>query len=142
MAFNSPSRLTRALATRIDREKQISLPEATSITRQIAIALTAIHDAGILHRDIKASNIMLDGSGEQVSVCVMDFGLAHAYLTDGQTMTAVDVAGTPSYMAPELFRGQPPSKATDVYAFGVVVHEMFTGRVPQSISKDQLKTGN
>jgi tetratricopeptide (TPR) repeat protein len=130
------------LATRINREKQISLPEATSITRQIAVALTAIHDASILHRDIKASNIMLDGSGEQVSVCVMDFGLAHAYLTDGQTMTAVDVAGTPSYMAPELFRGQPPSKATDVYAFGVVVHEMFTGRVPQSISKDQLKTGN
>lgn len=118
------------LASRISRQGRIELPEAASIIKQVATALTAIHDAGILHRDIKASNIMLDGAGEQVRVCVMDFGLAHAYLAGSHTMTAFGLAGTPAYMAPELFRGEPPSKATDVYAFGVVVYEMFTGKLP------------
>ncbi|HWZ01815.1 MAG TPA: tetratricopeptide repeat protein [Edaphobacter sp.] len=129
------------LGARMVRKTRIDLPEAACITKQVAAALTAIHDAGILHRDIKSSNIMLDGSGEQVRVSVMDFGLAHAYLTDGRTLTAVGVAGTPAYMAPELFRGQPPSKATDVYAFGVVIHEMLTGRLPHINSDNQLQTG-
>jgi Tfp pilus assembly protein PilF len=129
------------LGARMVRKTRIDLPEAACITKQVAAALTAIHDAGILHRDIKSSNIMLDGSGEQVRVSVMDFGLAHAYLTDGRTLTAVGVAGTPAYMAPELFRGQPPSKATDVYAFGVVVHEMLTGRLPYINSENQFQTG-
>jgi serine/threonine protein kinase/Tfp pilus assembly protein PilF len=129
------------LGARMVRKTRIDLPEAASITKQVAAALTAIHDAGILHRDIKSSNIMLDGAGEQVRVSVMDFGLAHAYLTDGRTLTAVGVAGTPAYMAPELFRGQPPSKATDVYAFGVVVYEMLTGRLPHITSENQLQTG-
>jgi eukaryotic-like serine/threonine-protein kinase len=129
------------LGARMVRKTRIDLPEAACITKQVAAALTAIHDAGILHRDIKSSNIMLDGSGEQVRVTVMDFGLAHAYLTDGRTLTAVGVAGTPAYMAPELFRGQPPSKATDVYAFGVVIHEMLTGRLPHINSDNQLQTG-
>jgi eukaryotic-like serine/threonine-protein kinase len=118
------------LASRLARQGRIDLPEATSIIHQVATALIAIHNAGILHRDIKASNIMLDGSGEQVCVCVMDFGLAHAFLAGAKTMTAFGLAGTPAYMAPELFRGDPPSKATDVYAFGVVVYEMFTGKLP------------
>jgi serine/threonine protein kinase len=118
------------LASRLARQGRIDLPEATSIIKQVATALAAIHDAGILHRDIKASNIMLDGSGEQVRVCVMDFGLAHPYLAEGQTMTAFGMAGTPAYMAPELFRGEPPSKTTDVYAFGVVVYEMLVGKLP------------
>ncbi len=118
------------LASRISRQGRIDVPEAASIIKQVATALTAIHDAGILHRDIKASNIMLDGSGEQVRVCVMDFGLAHAYLAGKHTLTAFGLAGTPAYMAPELFREEPPSKATDVYAFGVVVYEMLTGKLP------------
>jgi Tfp pilus assembly protein PilF len=129
------------LGARMVRKTLINLPEATCITRQVAAALTAIHDAGILHRDIKSSNIMLDGSGEQVRVCVMDFGLAHAYLTDGRTMTALGVAGTPAYMAPELFRREPPSKATDVYAFGIVVYEMLTGQLPHISSGNRLQTG-
>jgi serine/threonine protein kinase/Tfp pilus assembly protein PilF len=118
------------LASRLARQGRIDLPEATSIIKQVATALAAIHDAGILHRDIKASNIMLDGTGEQVRVCVMDFGLAHPYLAEGQTLTAFGMAGTPAYMAPELFRGEPPSKTTDVYAFGVVVYEMLVGKLP------------
>jgi len=118
------------LASRISRQGRIDLPEATSIIKQVATALAAIHDAGILHRDIKASNIMLDGSGEQVRVCVMDFGLAHANLAEDYTQTSFGVAGTPAYMAPELFRGEPPSKTTDVYAFGVVAYEMLVGTLP------------
>src|SRR5437868_5894168 len=129
------------LGARMVRRTRIDLPEAACITKQVAAALTAIHDAGILHRDIKSSNIMLDGAGEQVRVCVMDFGLAHAYLTDGRTLTALGVAGTPAYMAPELFRGEPPSKATDVYAFGIVVYEMLTGQLPHISSGNRLQTG-
>jgi tetratricopeptide (TPR) repeat protein len=129
------------LGTRMVRKFRIDLPEAACITRQVAAALTAIHDAGILHRDIKSSNIMLDGAGDQVRVCVMDFGLAHTYLTDGLTLTALGVAGTPAYMAPELFRGEPPSKATDVYAFGIVVYEMLTGQLPHISSGNRLQTG-
>ena len=118
------------LASRISRQGRIDLPEATSIIKQVATALAAIHEAGILHRDIKASNIMLDGSGEQVRVCVMDFGLAHGNLANDHTHTAFGVAGTPAYMAPELFRGEPPSKTSDVYAFGVVAYEMLVGTLP------------
>jgi tetratricopeptide (TPR) repeat protein len=129
------------LGARMIRKTRIDLPEAACITKQVAAALTAIHDAGILHRDIKSSNIMLDGAGEQVRVCVMDFGLAQAYLTDGRTMTALGVAGTPAYMAPELFRGEPPSKATDVYAFGIVVYEMLTGQLLNISSGNRLQTG-
>jgi serine/threonine protein kinase/tetratricopeptide (TPR) repeat protein len=130
------------LGARMVRKARIDLPEAACITKQVAAALTAIHDAGILHRDIKSSNIMLDGAGEEVRVCVMDFGLAHAYLADGQTLTALGVAGTPAYMAPELFRGEPPSKATDVYAFGIVVYEMLTGQLPHISSGNRFQTGN
>ena len=131
----------QTLRDRIIRQSKIELPEAASITKQIGAALNAIHEAGILHRDIKASNIMLDGSGEQVRVCVMDFGLAHAYTTEGQTLTSVAVAGTPNYMAPELFRGRSPSTASDVYAFGILVHEMLTGQLPRIDSKNELPTG-
>jgi eukaryotic-like serine/threonine-protein kinase len=120
------------LASRLKRQKQIDLPEAASIARQTASALAAIHDAGILHRDIKTSNIMLDGSGEQVRVWLMDFGLAHTYLTGDHTLTALGIVGTPVYMAPELFRGAHPSKATDVYAFGIAICEMLTGKLPPS----------
>jgi len=85
---------------------------------------------------------MLDGSGEQVRVCVMDFGLAHAHVGDGTTLTAAGiVAGTPAYMAPELFHGRPPSKSSDVYAFGVMVYEMLTGRLPIVDLGDKLQAG-
>ncbi len=118
------------LAARIKRQGPIALEEATPIVMQVASALAAAHDAGILHRDIKAANIMLHGSGAQVQACVTDFGLARAYQTDSTVLSLDGVAGTPGYLAPELFHGAPPSTASDVYAFGVVVYDMLAGQLP------------
>ncbi|WP_035348142.1 serine/threonine-protein kinase [Edaphobacter aggregans] len=129
------------LAMRIARQGPIDLPEATAIIRQVGDALGAIHDAGILHRDIKAGNIMLDGHGAEVRVCVMDFGLAHAYQAGSQTLTTAAFAGTPAYMAPELFRGEQPSIATDVYAIAIVAYEMLMGHVPRFSPGNELETG-
>jgi serine/threonine protein kinase/Tfp pilus assembly protein PilF len=130
------------LSTRIAKQGPIDLPEAAAIIRQVGDALSAIHDAGILHRDIKAGNIMLDGHGSEVRVCVMDFGLAHAYQADSHALTTAAFAGTPAYMAPELFRGEPPSTATDVYAIGVVAYEMVMGHVPRFSPGNELDTGH
>jgi len=118
------------LSSRIKREGAIPLDEAARIVSQVAAALAAAHDAGILHRDIKTANIMLAGAGEQVHAWVTDFGLARAYQGETTVLTAEGVAGTPGYVAPELFLGVPPSKASDVYAFGVVIYKMVTGFSP------------
>jgi serine/threonine protein kinase len=88
------------LASRIAKQGPLDLPEATAIIRQVGDALGAVHDAGILHRDIKASNIMLDGHGAEVRVCLMDFGLAHAYQAGASMLSTIGLAGTPAYMAP------------------------------------------
>ncbi|MDQ2925825.1 MAG: protein kinase [Acidobacteriota bacterium] len=118
------------LAARLKRQGPIALEEATPIVIQVASALAAAHDAGILHRDIKAANIMLNGSGPQVQACVTDFGLARAYQTDSTVLSLDGVAGTPGYLAPELFHGAPPSTASDVYALGVVIYDMLAGHLP------------
>ncbi len=107
------------------------LQEARAIVTQVAAGLTAAHDAGILHRDIKASNIMLSGTGDQVFACVTDFGLARPAREHTTAITGAGLAGTPSYMAPELFYGEPASKASDIYAFGVVTYQLLTGRLPR-----------
>lgn len=125
------------VTARIQKQGHIDIPEATLIVAQVASALTAIHDAGILHRDIKASNIMLDGVGEKVCATVMDFGLAHTDLARNDASTT-RLAGTPAYMSPELFRGEAPTRSADVYAFGVVVYQMLTGRLPDRGSADEF----
>jgi serine/threonine-protein kinase len=118
------------LSERIRSHGPMSLREARPIIFQVADALTAAHRAGILHRDIKAANIMLEGEGEQVHASVMDFGLARAYRSDSTVLTADGVAGTPGYVAPELFHGTLPSTSSDVYAFGVMIYNMLTGHLP------------
>jgi serine/threonine-protein kinase len=95
------------------------------IARQLCAGLAAAHEIGVLHRDLKPANIMIDGRGR---VRIADFGLAsfQQELPDGT------VAGTPTYMAPELFAGAPPSTRTDIYALGVVLFELAAGRSPFS----------
>jgi len=99
------------------------LPEdkGLEIARQICAGLAAIHDRGVLHRDLKPANIMLDGRGR---VRLTDFGLATATVGAG---TDGEIAGTPAYMAPEQLAGQPLSAATDLFALGLVLFELFTG---------------
>ena len=129
------------LASRIAKQGPLKVPEAAAIIRQVGEALIAVHDAGILHRDIKASNIMLEGHGAAVRVCLMDFGLAHAYQAGASMLSTIGLAGTPAYMAPELFRGEQPSTSTDVYAIGVVAYEMLVGHVPRFSPGNELETG-
>jgi eukaryotic-like serine/threonine-protein kinase len=117
------------LAARLRRTESISTREGFAILKQMANGLAAIHAAGIVHGDIKPNNIMLDGTGLDVRLCITDFGLARAYT--GETSLAGNVlGGTPEYMAPEVHRGLEPSQASDLFAFGVVLHQVFTGERP------------
>ena len=114
---------------RVLREKRTLFPhEAYELSMQIASGLHAIHQVGVVHRDLKTSNIMLDTQG---AVRLMDFGLAKLYEGDssGPTRTG-DVVGTPEYMSPEQARAAHIDARADVYALGIVIFELFTGTVP------------
>ncbi|GMU66205.1 MAG: hypothetical protein AMXMBFR36_24790 [Acidobacteriota bacterium] len=110
--------------------------EALPIVRQLAAGVDAAHAAGVVHRDLKASNVMLvdDPQAEGgVRAVVTDFGLARVEDERGglETLTGSDVAvGTPSYMSPEQVEGGAITAATDVYSFGILLYEMVTGRLP------------
>jgi serine/threonine protein kinase/tetratricopeptide (TPR) repeat protein len=119
------------LTARLARTGPLHDPEASLIIRQVGAGLLAAHDAGILHRDIKAANIILHGIGEVVYACVTDFGLARSVFSDTTALTVDGVVGTPGYVAPELFYGSSPSKASDVFSFGVVAYQVLTGHLPQ-----------
>jgi serine/threonine protein kinase len=105
--------------------------EAFDVAIQAADGLQAIHDVGIIHRDLKTSNIMRDPGGR---VRLMDFGIAKSDATDrssaGGLTSAGQIMGTPEYMSPEQCQGDRIDSRSDVYALGVVVYEIFTGTVP------------
>jgi serine/threonine-protein kinase len=103
--------------------------DAASLVERLARAVAAAHARGVVHRDIKPRNVLLDGQGEPK---VADFGLAKlAEAGDGLTATG-DILGTPAYMAPEQARGESKDvgPAADVYALGAVLYECLTGRPP------------
>ena len=116
----------------------IPVDEALPIAKQIAEALEAAHEQGVIHRDLKPANIKVRDDG---TVKVLDFGLAKALEGDGSnpsespTVTAAATAagvilGTAAYMSPEQARGKPVDKRADIWAFGAVLYEMLTGRRP------------
>ena len=115
------------LARRIERSGSIPTGEVLPIVRQLCAGLVAAHEAGILHRDFKSANVMLCGS----RAVITDFGLARVVEGDSSTATTTGlIIGTPAYMAPEQFEGAPAGPAADIYALGVVMYEMVTGRRP------------
>ena len=99
---------------------------AMEIAERTLLALEAAHAKGIIHRDLKPENIMIDDAG---SVFVMDFGLAVQQNPDQEESPGIAV-GTPAYMAPEQRRGEPADARTDLYALGLVLAEMLSGRMP------------
>ena len=99
--------------------------EAPLIGLDVTRALSAVHRAGILHRDIKAENVMREEGGR---ILLMDFGLSA--LQQGQT----NIAGTPNYMAPEIFTGGQATVATDIYAAGVLLYYLVAGDYPVRLS--------
>ena len=103
--------------------------EAFDVCIQIADGLQAIHDAGIIHRDLKTSNAMLDPKGR---VALMDFGIAkdtQQSMTLGATAVG-QIIGTPEYMSPEQARGEKIDARSDLYALGIIIFEVFSGHVP------------
>jgi serine/threonine-protein kinase len=94
---------------------------------QVARGLQAIHDAGIVHRDVKSPNILVDRRGR---FRLLDFDLAEHVEDAARGMRGGQVHGTPEYMSPEQARGAAVGFASDVYSLGVVIYEMFTGEVP------------
>jgi tetratricopeptide (TPR) repeat protein/predicted Ser/Thr protein kinase len=100
--------------------------EAVGIVQQICHALEAAHNEGVVHRDLKPQNIMIDRTGR---VVVMDFGIAHSKDLPGLTMTGA-LVGTPEYMSPEQARGEKTDARTDIFAVGIVFYELLTGKLP------------
>lgn len=108
------------------RARPLPFDEAVGIAIQAGQGLQAAHEKGIVHRDIKSGNVMVTRSGQ---VKVMDFGLARMAEQTRVTRPGT-VLGTPSYMSPEQAQGQTVDHRTDIWALGVVVYEMVTGRLP------------
>jgi serine/threonine-protein kinase len=102
--------------------------EAFTAALQIADGLSAIHDVGVIHRDLKTPNIMRDTRGQ---IRLMDFGIAKEWGAAAASATATGlVMGTPEYMSPEQARGEKIDFRSDIYALGIVIFELFTGRLP------------
>ena len=111
-------------------------PEAVEICNQMLAGVAALHAGGIIHRDLKPNNVMLESDGERLHVSIMDFGLARLHQAENTLLGSGMIAGTPGYLAPELLRGEPPTKATDLFALGVVLHEVLTGQRPAASGRD------
>lgn len=109
-----------------NRASPLTIAESVSIVAQIAIALDYAHQHGILHRDVKPSNILLDSEGRAI---LTDLGIAHAFEGTRLTHTGMTL-GTPEYMSPEQAQGKPLDGRSDLYSLGVVLFEMLTHRLP------------
>ncbi len=119
------------LAERL-REGAMSEADALPLLEQMAAALDASHEAGVIHRDFKPSNVMLVPSGDGFRAVVTDFGLARRFVASGAPTASMskEVMGTLDYMAPELLTGSAATLASDIYALGMVAYRMATGTLP------------
>lgn len=119
----------------LSRNLLLPREDALAVFRQMVSGIAAMHAAGIIHRDIKPTNVMLDRSGSRLCVSIMDFGLARLNESHSVVLKPNVLAGTPGYLAPELIKGQLPSQASDIFALGVLLHQVLTGERP-NVSAD------
>ncbi|MFD4924910.1 serine/threonine-protein kinase [Streptomyces goshikiensis] len=129
------------LRTRLDRERRLAPEAAVAIVADVADALAAAHAAGVVHRDVKPENVLLDmqgplGPGGAHPALLTDFGVAKLIdsprRTSGGRATAptTRIIGTPDYLAPEIVEGLPPRAAVDIYALATVLYELLAGFTP------------
>ncbi|MGP3923708.1 serine/threonine-protein kinase [Streptomyces sp. 8N616] len=122
------------LRTRLDRERRLAPEAAVAIAADVADGLAVAHSAGIVHRDVKPENVLLDmqgplGPGGAHPALLTDFGIAR--LVDAPSRTrATKIIGTPDYLAPEIVEGLPPRAAVDIYALATVLYELMAGFTP------------
>lgn len=128
------------LEARLRGSVPLSPAEAAEICGRLLTGVAAIHAAGVIHRDLKPNNIMIERSGDKLCVYIMDFGLARLYESESTVLRTGAVAGTPGYLAPELLNGGPPTQATDLFALGVVLHQVFTGERPTEGRRGRFAT--
>jgi eukaryotic-like serine/threonine-protein kinase len=128
--LRTPADLEKTLKLRRTPKKSavsaVYINQVRETFRQLAVAITVLHEHGIVHRDIKPSNIMITPEGR---VVLLDFGLAVAIAAD-DSIDRQTVVGTPGYMSPEQISASAPSTASDWYAFGVLLFQALTGRMP------------
>jgi serine/threonine protein phosphatase PrpC len=113
------------LETRLARRPAVGLEEGRNINIKLARAAAALHSVGIIHRDIKPDNVILENEG---SLKLIDLGVVR--VPGMEDFPPTDIPGTPAYMAPEMFSGEPGNEATDIYALGVTMFRAFTGEYP------------
>ena len=122
------------LRTRLERERRLAPEAAVAIVADVADALAAAHAAGVVHRDVKPENVLLDmqgplGPGGAHPALLTDFGVAK--LIDAPRRTrATKIIGTPDYLAPEIVEGLPPRASVDIYALATVLYELLAGFTP------------
>ncbi len=110
----------------IKRNGAVSLIQAKNIVLQICDGLQAAHGQGVIHRDLKSHNIIINPANH---IKIIDFGLARSTYAEGMTATGL-ILGTPEYMAPEQISGKKVDERADIYSLGIILYEIFTGRVP------------
>src|SRR5438034_176055 len=117
------------LTHQVDSDNPLPAAEAARLVRRLALAVAAMHEQGVIHRDLKPGNVLLRPSGEAV---IMDFGLARSLSGTGRLTATGAVVGTPAYMSPEQIMGRQTElgPTTDVYSLGVILFELLTGTLP------------
>ncbi|PLS84828.1 MAG: hypothetical protein CYG60_15825, partial [Actinobacteria bacterium] len=116
------------LAHRLAREGRLRPEEAARIAAKVALALHEAHGKGLVHRDVKPQNVLLDEAGEPK---VTDFGIALAATSASTALTRTAmIVGTARYLSPEQAKGDVATEKSDLYSLGIVLYEMLTGRVP------------